>query len=94
MLQPWQDLLPSVAGPDGNTRLNANRMLRVKKILSYVAERIEANPPFSTDPNAMRPEEYLDMYCLDQVCPFHSHAFLLSTRMQCKLMRCRNYQSA
>lgn len=66
VLQPWQDLLPSIAGPDGNSRLNANRMLRVKKILAYVAERIEAAPE-KPDPNAPRPEEYLELYCYDQV---------------------------
>jgi WD repeat-containing protein 48 len=66
VLQPWQDLLPSIAGPDGNSRLNANRMLRVKKILAYVAERIEAAPE-NPDPDALRPEEYLELYCYDQV---------------------------
>jgi len=68
VLQPWQDLLPSVAGPDGNSRLNANRMLRVKKILAYVAERIEAAPEHP-DPNALKPEEYLELYCYDQKLP-------------------------
>ena len=68
VLQPWQDLLPSVAGPDGNSRLNANRMLRVKKILGYVAERIEAAPE-KPDPDALKPEEYLELYCYDQVYP-------------------------
>jgi len=41
-------------------------MLRVKKILAYVAERIEAAPE-SPDPDALRPEEYLELYCYDQV---------------------------
>ncbi|RDW75105.1 WD repeat protein-like protein [Coleophoma cylindrospora] len=68
VLQPWQDLLPSIAGPDGNSRLNANRMLRVKKILGYVAERIEAAPE-TPDPDALRPEEYLELYCYDQKLP-------------------------
>ncbi|CZT02622.1 related to WD repeat-containing protein 48 [Rhynchosporium graminicola] len=68
VLQPWQDLLPSIAGPDGNSRLNANRMLRVKKILAYVAERIEAAPE-QPDPDALRPEEYLELYCYDQKLP-------------------------
>lgn len=69
ILQPWQDLLPSIAGPDGNARLNANRMLRVKKILAYVAERIEAAPE-KPDPDALKPEEYLELYCYDQVSFF------------------------
>jgi len=68
ILQPWQDLLPSIAGPDGNSRLNANRMLRVKKILAYVAERIEAAPEH-VDPDALKPEEYLELYCYDQKLP-------------------------
>ncbi len=50
-----------------NSRLNANRMLRVKKILAYVAERIEAAPEHP-DPNALKPEEYLELYCYEQVC--------------------------
>jgi len=67
ILHPYKDILPSIAGPDGNSRLNANRMLRIKKILSYVAERIEAAPE-QPDPNALKPEEYLELYCYDQVC--------------------------
>jgi hypothetical protein len=41
-------------------------MLRVKKILAYVAERIEAAPE-KPNPNAPKPEEYLELYCYDQV---------------------------
>jgi hypothetical protein len=66
ILLPWKDLLPSIAGADGNSRLNANRMLRVKKILAYVAERIEAAPE-NPDPDALKPEEYLELYCSEQV---------------------------
>jgi WD repeat-containing protein 48 len=68
VLYPWQDSLPSVAAADGNSRLNANRMLRVKKILAYVAERIDPQEEDEEDPNALRPEEYLELYCNDQVC--------------------------
>jgi WD repeat-containing protein 48 len=69
VLHPIGDLV-GITAADGNNRLNANRMLRVKKILSYVAERIEApeeNPP----ENALKPDEYLELYCNDQVrtCP-------------------------
>jgi hypothetical protein len=35
VLHPYEDALPSIASPDGNSRLNANRMLRVKKVLLY-----------------------------------------------------------
>ena len=67
VLHPWQDTLPSISTSDGNNRLNANRMLRVKKILAYVAERID---PVSAedDENAMKPEDYLELYCNDTVC--------------------------
>ncbi|TGJ80692.1 hypothetical protein E0Z10_g8058 [Xylaria hypoxylon] len=68
ILHPWQDSLPSIVPTDGNNRLNANRMLRVKKILAYVAERIES-PPTEPDPNALKPEEYLELYCNDQLLP-------------------------
>ena len=49
-----------------NTRLTANRMLRAKKVLAYVTERIET-PPSHPDPNALKPEEYLELYCQNQV---------------------------
>lgn len=58
------DGLPAVA-TDGSSRLNANRMLRVKKILAYVAERIE--PPPGPDDEQMSPEEYLELYCNEQL---------------------------
>jgi WD repeat-containing protein 48 len=45
VLHPYENLLPTIASPDGNARLNANRMLRAKKIMAYVAERIEAPLP-------------------------------------------------
>lgn len=71
VLEPWQGVLPSIAS-DGNNRLNANRMLRAKKILAYVAERIEPGPApgqlEQPDPNALKPEEYLELWCQNQVC--------------------------
>lgn len=63
ILHPLDNLPPIAA--DGNSRLNANRMLRVKKILAYVSERIE--PEQEEDPSALKPEEYLELYCNDQV---------------------------
>lgn len=59
--------MPSIATTDGNNRLNANRMLRVKKILAYVAERIDPSSDES-DEGALKPEEYLELYCNEQVC--------------------------
>lgn len=68
VLHPWQNTLPSLAATDGNNRLNANRMLRVRKILAYVAERIDPPAdPENPDPNALKAEEYLELYCQDQV---------------------------
>ncbi|KAI1780599.1 WD40 repeat-like protein [Hypoxylon cercidicola] len=68
VLHPWKDSLPSLATTDGNNRLNANRMLRVKKILAYVAERID--PHFEEpEPGTLKPEEYLELYCNDQLLP-------------------------
>ena len=68
VLEPWQGTLPSIAS-DGNNRLNANRMLRAKKIMAYVAERIEPQPgpEEEKDPNALQPEEYLELWCQNQV---------------------------
>ncbi|EAA26970.3 hypothetical protein GE21DRAFT_3416 [Neurospora crassa] len=70
VLYPWQDTLPALTVADGNNRLNANRMLRVKKILAYVAERIDPPAdPENPDSDAMKPEEYLELYCNEQLLP-------------------------
>lgn len=56
-----------------NNRLNANRMLRARKILGYVAERIEPPPTKedlekqSEEGGVLKPEEYLELYCNGQV---------------------------
>ncbi|KAI1388425.1 WD40 repeat-like protein [Hypoxylon trugodes] len=68
VLHPWKDSLPSIATADGNSRLNANRMLRVKKILAYVAERIDPQTE-EPQPGALKPEEYLELYCNEQLLP-------------------------
>ncbi|RAH44423.1 Pkinase-domain-containing protein [Aspergillus brunneoviolaceus CBS 621.78] len=69
-LKPYDDLLPPVAKPEppgspnaNNNRLNANRMLRAKKILAYVAERIDPPNPHEPEANPMKAEEYLELYC-------------------------------
>ncbi|KAI5864152.1 WD40 repeat-like protein [Durotheca rogersii] len=68
VLYPWKDSLPSIAAADGNNRLNANRMLRVKKILAYIAERID--PTYEeAGSDALKPEEYMELYCNDQLLP-------------------------
>ncbi|KAK8130406.1 WD40 repeat-like protein [Apiospora kogelbergensis] len=68
ILHPWQDTLPSIATTDGNNRLNANRMLRVKKILSYVAERIDPSLEEAGE-KGLKPEDYLELYCNEQLLP-------------------------
>lgn len=71
VLEPWQGSLPSIA-TDGNNRLNANRMLRAKKILAYVAERIEPAPTEEEKEagKVLKPEEYLELWCQNQVNRF------------------------
>jgi WD repeat-containing protein 48 len=72
VLEPYHDSgLPGVAS-DGNNRLNANRMLRAKKILAYVAERIEPMPTEKEKENMgdaanLKPEEYLELWCHNEV---------------------------
>lgn len=84
VLLPFQDLLPSIASEDGNSRLNANRMLRAKKILSYVAERVEPQSS-APSPETLRPEEYLELYCHNQVgaSPHFAHEECGSTMKPC-----------
>jgi len=75
ILEPFQNSLPSISS-DGNNRLNANRMLRARKILGYVAERIEAQPTKeelermeAAGEVRMKPEEYLELWCNGQLIP-------------------------
>ena len=44
-------------------------MLRAKKICSYVVDRIEPKVEQDDPAGVMSPEEYLDLYCQNQVCP-------------------------
>ncbi|KAK3686767.1 hypothetical protein LTR37_019482 [Vermiconidia calcicola] len=72
ILEPYADKdggggLPSIAA-DGNNRLNANRMLRARKILGYVAERVEGVKP-KEEGEELRPEEYLELWCQGQLVP-------------------------
>ncbi|EEH10098.1 WD domain-containing protein [Histoplasma capsulatum G186AR] len=74
-LKPYKDLLPPVVKLDtlstnnNPSRLNANRMLRAKKILAYVAERIDPQNPDEPDANPLKPEEYLELYCQNTLVP-------------------------
>jgi WD repeat-containing protein 48 len=42
-------------------------MLRAKKILAYIAERIDPPNPNDPNPDPMKPEEYLELYCQNTV---------------------------
>ncbi|WEW60963.1 hypothetical protein PRK78_006451 [Emydomyces testavorans] len=70
-VKPYKGLLPEAIDPNStNSRLSANRMLRAKKILAYVAERID--PQYSSDSsdtNSMKAEEYLELYCQNTLIP-------------------------
>ncbi|KAF2219090.1 hypothetical protein BDZ85DRAFT_59365 [Elsinoe ampelina] len=72
VLDPWKGELPIIA-TDGNNRLNANRMLRARKILAYVAERIEPAPAdgvyYDDEGQAVQPEDYLELWCNNQRVP-------------------------
>ncbi|KAF2018755.1 WD repeat protein-like protein [Aaosphaeria arxii CBS 175.79] len=65
LIIPNDKVVRANATAHSNNRLNANRMLRARKILSYVAERIE--PPPAQDEEVLKPEEYLELYCNNQV---------------------------
>jgi WD repeat-containing protein 48 len=47
-------------------------MLRARKILGYVAERIEQPPTKeeAEEEGRLRPEEYLELWCNGQVCGY------------------------
>ena len=47
-------------------------MLRAKKILAYVAEHLESPAELEDGPEALQPEEYLELYCHNQVSAAHS----------------------
>ncbi|RMZ84826.1 hypothetical protein DV737_g1065, partial [Chaetothyriales sp. CBS 132003] len=47
ILLPFDNSLPSIASVDGNARLNANRMLRSKKILAY-GQKVDPNMTLAT----------------------------------------------
>ncbi|CCU82216.1 WD repeat protein [Blumeria hordei DH14] len=82
VLLPWKDTAHNVV-IDGTSRLNANRMLRVKKIISYVAERIESLSG-NMSSEKMKPEDYLELYCYDKASTFQFH-YIWSNY-------CRNYR--
>ncbi|KAK9242641.1 hypothetical protein V1506DRAFT_479838 [Lipomyces tetrasporus] len=61
VLQPYGDALPAL--PNGNARLNAYRMLRAKKILAYVEEKLD--PDVKRGPGPA--DEWMELVCQGQV---------------------------
>ncbi|KAK9469719.1 hypothetical protein V1512DRAFT_256887 [Lipomyces arxii] len=62
VLQPYDDALPAL--PNGNARLNAYRMLRGKKILAYVEEKLDSSVK---RPANAKPEDWLELFCQGQL---------------------------
>ncbi|KAI5805002.1 hypothetical protein EDC01DRAFT_757670 [Geopyxis carbonaria] len=58
-----------------NSRLNANRMLRAKKIMAYIAEHLQPpfmtnhGPEFSGEGEQPKAEDWLELVCHDQIVP-------------------------
>ncbi|KAL1607872.1 hypothetical protein SLS60_002810 [Paraconiothyrium brasiliense] len=70
LLPPPDKVVRDANSTQSNNRLNANRMLRARKILSYVAERIEPAPSkedLEEESVNLKPEEYLELYCQNQL---------------------------
>ena len=55
-------------------------MLRAKKVLAYVAERIEI-PTEPPDAEIVKPEDYLELYCQDQLVPHNTTLATLRTHV-------------
>lgn len=70
LLLPWKNELPWICKPDVTEHLNANRMLRARKMAAYVAEKLEPpDPQAEPDAHALRPEAYIDLYCNNKLLP-------------------------
>ena len=55
-------------------------MLRAKKVLAYVAERIDPPNPDDPEGNEMPPEEYLELYC-QKIVSFPPSVLALHTNL-------------
>ncbi|KAI5288955.1 hypothetical protein KEM54_004632, partial [Ascosphaera aggregata] len=86
-LKPFDDTLPPVVKADpnkkavDNSRLNANRMLRAKKILAYIAERIDPADPKNPNANPYKPEEYLELHCQNIHIPPNMTLYAIRTHI-------------
>lgn len=47
-------------------RLSANRVLRIRKLIAYIAERLESTN-LGAEPQGSKLEERLELLCQDQV---------------------------
>jgi WD repeat-containing protein 48 len=52
-----------------NSRLNANRMLRARKVVAYVAERLESD--LLPKDNKDQPDTWLELLCQEKVPKSH-----------------------
>lgn len=73
-------LMRMVDSEGKHPRLNANRMLRAKKVLAYVHEHLQ--PPFMNESHVPKPEveggekpkpeDWLELWCREQVGPSYN----------------------
>ncbi|KAF3935545.1 hypothetical protein ABW19_dt0202177 [Dactylella cylindrospora] len=78
VLFPWKDKLPSTAEVnDPNNRLNANRMLRARKIVTYIFDRLSPKPAQAGGPGTdfgeeeRPPEDWLELLVKDEIIPLN-----------------------
>ncbi|EPS36103.1 hypothetical protein H072_10520 [Dactylellina haptotyla CBS 200.50] len=78
VLVPWKDKLASIGDiNDPNNRLNANRMLRARKIVTYIYDRLDPLPAQAGGPGTdfgeekRKPEDWLELMVKDEVIPLN-----------------------
>ena len=83
-LRSYDSSLPEVVNEsDTDTdRLNANRLLRARKVLTYIADRLDPSCKPS-NAEALRAEDYLDLYCQDRIVPPQMTLADIKTEFKC-----------